>query len=327
MHPIACDAGMGSPNAAAVPANRSGWLARLSDMRGRCLPTPLYVLLCASVVLSAGTPRQRQPNAPAQNPAGEAVAFEVASVKGNVSGSLGGYRGIKGRSYLATNQTLRRLIADAYGVPAARVLGGPGWIGEASTDARFVGGERFDIVATLPDGTTAAQVPLMLRRLLVDRFKLAVHSELRDTATYALVMARDDGRFGPRLRTSATDCEAAEAAGKPVPPAAPGARGACAMEVGGEIVGRGQRLSALAARLSLFTGRPVVDNTGLSGGFDFDLRFPELDTPADARGGDPGVNGGGVFTALEEQLGLKLVPTSGSLEFIVVDAVERPAEN
>jgi uncharacterized protein (TIGR03435 family) len=294
-------------------------------MKRRRASLIIGLLFCAGA-WSARASSQQQ-DATVQKPADDSVTFEVASVKANTSGALAGYRGIKGRSYLATNQRLRRLIADAYGIPAARVLGGPAWIGEAGTDLRFVGGDRFDVVATLPEGATAQQVPLMLRRLLVDRFKLAVHNEMRDSATYSLVMARDDGRFGPRLRRSAVDCEAAEAAGKPVPPPPAGTRGPCELEVGGEILGRGQRLSALAARLSLFADRPVVDNTGLSGGFDFDIRFPELDTPADARGGGPPNDGGGIFIALEEQLGLKLVPTRGSLEFVIVDAVERPTSN
>ena len=286
----------------------------------------VVLLLCAGPTLSAGSSSRRQQSGSGDAP-GKTVTFEVASVKANTSGTLDGYRGIKGRSYLATNQRLRRLIADAYGIPAARVLGGPAWIGEASTDLRFVGGDRFDILATLPEGATAQQVPMMLRHLLADRFKLAVHTEMRDSAAYSLVMARDDGRFGPQLRRSAVDCDAAEAAGTPVPPPPDGTRGPCAIEVGGVIVGRGQRLSALAARLSLFAGRPVVDDTGLSGGFDFDVRFPELDTPPDARGGGPPHDGGGIFSALEEQLGLKLVPTRGSLEFVIVDAVERPTSN
>jgi uncharacterized protein (TIGR03435 family) len=261
----------------------------------------------------------------AQNSA--AVAFEVASVRANTSGTMGGFRGVKGRTYLATNQTLRRLVADAYGVPVARVLGGPDWLGAASTDARFVGGERFDITATLPEGTTAQQVPAMLRWLLADRFRLTTHTETRDTPIYTLIIARDDGRLGPQLRKASVDCEAIEAAGQPVPAPAAGQRAPCASEVGGSILGRGQRISTLAARLALFAGRPVVDRTGLTGGFDFEVRFPDLQTPADARGGGPALDDGGIFVAVQEQLGLKLEPANGPTEFVIVDAIQRPTEN
>ena len=77
--------------------------------------------------------------------------------------------------------------------------------------------------------------------------------------------------------------------------------------------------------LSFFAGRPVVDRTNLAGGFDFDLRFPELETPPDGRNAADA--GGGIFVALQEQLGLKLEPIRGPLEFVVIDSVERPAEN
>jgi uncharacterized protein (TIGR03435 family) len=80
--------------------------------------------------------------------------------------------------------------------------------------------------------------------------------------------------------------------------------------------------------LALFTGRPVVDRTGLPGAYDFDLRFPELETPAGGRGGDPSNDGGGgVFVAVQEQLGLKLESSSGPLDFVVIDNVSPPTEN
>jgi uncharacterized protein (TIGR03435 family) len=259
---------------------------------------------------------------------GAAVTFDVASVRTNKSGVLGGFRGTKGRTYIAINQPLRVVIADAYGIPAARVLDGPAWIGAASGDMRFVGGDRFDITATLPEGSAVHQVSTMLRALLADRFKLVARTELREAPMYALVMARTDGRFGPQLRNASVDCEAAAAAGETMPSAKPGERGVCASEVGGEIVGRGQRLVALARMLSPFAGRPVVDRTGLSGGFDFDLRFPELDTPAQGRSGGPAADAGsGIFAALQEQLGLKLESIRGPLEFVVIDSVEPPTEN
>jgi len=257
-----------------------------------------------------------------------AVAFEAASVKPNNSGGLAMNIGrpFKGRMYAATNVALRNVIALAYGIPIDRVLGGPSWVGSASTDLRFVGGDRFDFAATLPQGATVEQVPLMLRALLADRFKLVVHDESREAPMYALVMARNDGRLGPQLRRASIDCEAARAAGTVIPPAKPGERGLCESEIGGTILGRGQRAGSLARMLSSFTDRPVIDQTGLTGGFDFDIRFPELDTPADATGPrtDPA---SGIFTALQEQLGLKLESIRGKLEFIVIDSVEHPTEN
>jgi uncharacterized protein (TIGR03435 family) len=162
----------------------------------------------------------------------------------------------------------------------------------------------------------------MLRALLADRFQLIVHTETREAPMYALVFARDDGRLGPGLRKASVDCEAVQAPGTPTAAES----NLCQSEVGGAILGRGQRISTLARSLSLFTDRPVVDRSGLNGGFDFELRFPELNTPPNAAGprSDPS---SGVFTALQEQLGLKLESIRGNLEFIVIDKVEHPSEN
>jgi uncharacterized protein (TIGR03435 family) len=287
----------------------------------RTKPVTTILIPLAAVVICAGIQNQA---IGLQTP----VIFEVASVRANKSGGAGMNLGrpLKGRTYAATNVALRNVIALAYGVPVTRVLGGPSWVGTASTDMRFIGGDRFDIAATLPQGAGADQVPAMLRRLLADRFKLTARLENREAPIYALVMARNDGRLGPQLRRASIDCEAAQATGTVIPAAKPGERGLCESEVGGAILGRGQRIGALARMLSAFADRPVIDTTGLTGGFDFDLQFPELATPADATGPrtDPLT---GIFTALQEQLGLKLESTRGKIEFVVIDSVQHPTQN
>jgi bla regulator protein BlaR1 len=273
-------------------------------------------------------------NAPSMRAQGQPrPTFEVASVKPNESGQLAMPSGTRGRTYTATNIALRNVIAAAYGLPTDRVVGGPSWLGSPSVDRRFVGGDRFDISAKLPEGTNANQVPAMLRTLLSDRFKLTVHTESREAPIYALVVARNDGRLGSQLRKASIDCEAAgtvipapDATATVIPELKPEEQNRCQLEVGGEIVGRGQRLSALARTLSLFADHPVVDRTGLIGGYDFELRFPELNTGPDGAGAGAGPVTG-IFTALQEQLGLKLESIRGPLDFIVIDHVERPSEN
>ncbi|MGH9238816.1 MAG: TIGR03435 family protein [Vicinamibacterales bacterium] len=313
-------------------ANRGDLSARVATLldgrqaRGPAGSLCIATAAIAAVLLSMAVAPLRAVAVPQSSQSAAPVKFDVASVRVNRSGTPGGFRGTKGRIFIATNQSLRRVIADAYGIPADRVLGGPGWIGTASVSFLLVGGERFDIMATLPDGAKVNQVPAMLRALLANRFKLVVHTEMRELPIYALATAREDGRLGPQLKKASIDCEAVEAAGEVIPPPAPGEPQRCAREVGGAIIGRGQTLSALARMLSLFSDRPVLDRTGLSGGFDFDVRFPELNTPPGGSGG-PGPDGGGIFVAVQEQLGLKLQPARGSLEFIVIDNVERPTEN
>lgn len=289
----------------------------------------MSIVISSPVIITAMEASRPQQSQSAQPPViGNTVTFEVASIKRNNSGGLAMNSGrpFKGRAYTATNVALRNVIALAYGIPVARVLGGPSWVGAAGTDLRFVGGDRFDISATLPQGSSVDQVPAMLRALLADRFKMVVRNEVREAPMYALIVARADGRLGPQLRKASIDCEAAQAAGTVIPAARPGERGLCDSEVGGAILGRGQRMTALARMLSMFADRPIIDQTGLTGGFDFDLRFPELDTPTDATGprADPST---GIFTALQEQLGLKLESTRGKLEFVVIDSVQHPTEN
>src|SRR5215510_5816035 len=197
-----------------------------------------------SIIISAGSPvtitatkasRAQQNESVQRLPVMENTsAFEVASVKPNKSGlpSMNLGRPL-GRTYTATNVALRNVIALAYGIPVGRVVG-PSLIGAASTDLRFVGGDRFDISATLPQGSSVDQVPAMLRALLSDRFKMVAHKEVREAPTYALVLARNDGRPGPQLRKVSIDCEAEEAV---IPAARPGERGLCDSEVGGSILG------------------------------------------------------------------------------------------
>jgi uncharacterized protein (TIGR03435 family) len=184
-------------------------------------------------------------------------------------------------------------------------VGGPSWIGA----------DRFDITATMPEGAAMRDLPVMLQALLADRFRLAVHAETRETPMYALVVARGDGRLGPQLKNAPLDCEIAA-----------GERSRCSLQVSDKITGRGQRMSALARMLAQFAGRPVIDRTGLAGGFDFDLESPDIAGGPRATGPDSD-SGGGIFTALEEQLGLKLSATKGPLEFVVIDSAERPTED
>jgi hypothetical protein len=139
-------------------------------------------------------------------PAPGSQAFEVASVKPNKSGD--GRISIQmqpGGRFTATNFPLRELIRMAYGVQNSQLVGGPDWIGS----------ERFDIVAKAesdpspsPPGGPPGPMLMMVRNLLVERFKLAVHNETKDLPIYALVMARADGRLGPQLRASQVDCAA-----------------------------------------------------------------------------------------------------------------------
>jgi uncharacterized protein (TIGR03435 family) len=177
---------------------------------------------------------------------------------------------------------------------------------------------------------------LMLQSLLAERFKLATHKDTRELPIYSLEVARSDGRLGPQLRPATVDCEAMIAAarargGPPPAPPAPGERPICGIRINpGRLSGGGFPLSQFAATLSQFVQRIVVDRTGLSGNFDVDLTWTPDQLP---QGGPPpgapplppaDPNGPSIYTAVQEQLGLKLESAKGPVDVLVIDRAESP---
>ena len=262
-------------------------------------------------------------------------AFEIVSVRSNRGSATSvEWRWQNGR-LTAINVTLKMLMITAYGspqqpLPNRLIIGGPRWIDS----------ERYDVVAVEPSanpgGASTPEGLGRLRVLLEQRFHLRTHFERRDRPIYALVRANGNGALGPGLRPRTVDC-AVVAAG-----VAAGER--CGGQIfPGHVSARGitmtQFVSGLA-RLMPNVDRNVVDRTGLTGTFDLDLTWtPERsltnsDTPGMPMPGLPaGVqpppvdpNGPSLFTALREQLGLKLESTRGSVQVLIVDRVERPNE-
>jgi uncharacterized protein (TIGR03435 family) len=258
----------------------------------------------------------------AQSPAGS-PSFDVAAVKPvrsenrlqkPMSCAFGAGGKFVGYGFL------RYLIACAYGIrsadPRQQIVGGPNWI-----DVDF-----FDIMANPPQDINrrlSSEQLLMVRSLLAERFQLVVHRETRDVPMYRLMVSRRDGKLGPQLRPATTDCAAYVAAGRRgSPPPVTGD-----LPCGRQVVSRGTFRSAamsmtqLVNLLSPSVERPVQDQTGLTGTFAVDLQWRPENQP------DAGVAArlpDSVFTALEEQLGLKLESTRGPLDVLVIDRVEHP---
>ena len=177
---------------------------------------------------------------------------------------------------------------------------------------------------------------MMLRTLLADRFKLVMHKETKELPIFELVVARQDGKLGPQLRPAAVDCAARAAAaarGEKPPPASSGppGPGSCGISMNPvSVSGGGATMEMLAGILEGPSQRLVIDRTGLTGNWDFAVKY----TPERSQlppGVEPPVpidwNGPSLFTAIEEQLGLKLRPSRGPVEVLVIDSVERPTEN
>ncbi len=263
------------------------------------------------------------------------IAFEVATVKLNNSAEARqGARLLPGGRIEITNLSLRTMVRVAYGSQtiqtADQIVGGPAW---ANT-------ERYDVIAKAegdPGFDAASGQPLrliaMLKQLLEDRFQVKVHTEMREVQMYALVLANKGGKFGPTLKESTADCynpANPPPQGTPPDPARQcGIRGAVGdFTVTG--ITMGQAVQALASYPSV--GRPVVDRTGLTGRFDWRLQWTPMflngataDAPPVANpAADSGPN---LFTALTEQVGLKLQSEKGQVEFVVIDRAERPTED
>ena len=288
-------------------------------------------LLATAGILAIGPVNALRAQAPAPNP--RPPAFEVASVKPNVSRSTPTRMFFPpGGRFTATSAPLQLLILEAYQLKEPQLVGGQGWITSEGFD--IVAKAEGDVPPTSPGGPPGP-IQLMLRTLLAERFKLVVHSETRELPIYALVLARSDRRLGPRLRPTSIDWAAVMAArergGAASLPTAPGGRPACRVSImAGQMSGSGFPLSLLARILSNLEERVVVDRTGLMGNYELDLTWTPNALPPSGpdRGAVPlppiDPDGPSIFTALQEQLGLRLESQKGPVDVLVIDRAERP---
>jgi uncharacterized protein (TIGR03435 family) len=268
------------------------------------------------------------------------LKFDVASVKASTATQgfirLGG--GGRGQ-YQATNVPLRLLIQQAHQVQPFQLIGAPDWTQN----------ERFDITARMPESVQPAPgvQQAMVRALLAERFKLVTHKETRELPVYALVVAKSDGKLPAGLQPAPPECAAGArgrvggpgAAGPTAPPPLPqpGQRPPCATMMHQAGINAGaMAMPMLADFLSQITGRIVQDKTGLEGSYQFELTYtPDRVAQTFAAAPPPGApvvpqvdpNGPSIYTALQEQLGLKLDSTRSAVDVVVVDSVDRPTEN
>jgi uncharacterized protein (TIGR03435 family) len=260
------------------------------------------------------------------------LAFDVASVKASPRPEPNPFgfpvgptiRFLPGGRLTATQATLRDLIRRAYDVQDVRIIGGPEWMGS----------DRFDVVAVAEAGAGGGLDDLqrMLRSLLVDRFTMRLRTETRDIPVYDLVKARGDGKLGPQLRPSTVDCTALRlkrgpGGAAPADRSEPDCQTAFRVSSGNMTISfQGEPTLELARRVIPERDRPVLDQTGLPGTFDGELTFAPEPLPGFPRlpGSENGVS---VFTALQEQWGLKLEPARGPVEVLVIESAQKPVEN
>lgn len=232
----------------------------------------------------------------------ERPGFEVASIKPGDPNVRGFGVGVRGNLFVATNATLKMLVAWSWGLRNHQISGGPDWLNST----------RFSIEAK-PVPRTEDELHLYVQTLLAQRFKFAAHRESRIEPIYELLAAKG----GPRLKDA-----------RPDPTGRQGIFGTRR----GEINVFAQPASALANFFSQQLGRSVIDKTGLTGKYDFRLTWtpgpgednpdipPDALPPAD-------LNGPSLFTALQEQLGLRLESSKGPVDVLVIDHAEKPDAN
>jgi uncharacterized protein (TIGR03435 family) len=313
-----------------------------------------FLVVCVVVALGIG---HTSAFAQATTTAAAPPRFEVASVKpsapnasSGIFGSIPGMRPQGAGGIAVSNMPLRLLVRMAYGVQDFQLVGGPSW--QMSS--------KFDITAKAPEGTTKGMQDLlpMMKALLADRFKLKTHTETRELPTYALIVARSDGKLGPDIKPSSSDCSnaAADAQKRAEELAKGGGAELLSRLAKGETIpcmlmpainpsnptagfglrGNGQAMSGLTQLLTQVTGRIVHDKTGLTGLYDFELRFdpqvlmamlPQLGISMPGPGANAAPNPSdspALLTALQEQLGLKLDSQKGPVEVLVIDSAEMP---
>lgn len=221
--------------------------------------------------------------------------FDVVAIRPSRTGEPGGGMTQIGGGVSVRNLSVNMLIEIAYNLKSFEISGGPGWVSTA----------RYDIEAKAEGNPSFQERLKMLRPLLADRFQLKFHHETRQMRIYSLTVAKG----GPKLRSAA-------------------ARGY--IRVGrGLLEGKGVTMPTLADLLGGSLDQRVIDKTGITGGFDIKLQWTPMEREVDFPDGDsPGdASGPSLFTAIREQLGLKLEPAKGPVEVLVIDHIDRPSAN
>ena len=291
--------------------------------------------IAASTQDAALAVRAQVPGTPAAALA-ETLRFDAVSIRRNTgsSGSMS-TRPLPNGGYIMVNGSIRSMLSTAYAGTTVEAASLPGWVAT----------ERYDVTATSPvQGTaTPEQRQAMMRTLLAERLNFKGHIETREAPAFDLVLARKDGRLGPDLQpsTSGVDCEARAAAQRaamadslasgtpsPFPRPDPGAPvAACSVRSGGNLIEGDAPIATMLLMIRMMAGQPVFDKTGLKGSYRIRLEAAPRRPPG-LESATPGISDPpDIFTALPEQLGLKLEPSKTTVNVLIVDHIDRPTEN
>jgi len=277
----------------------------------------LAVLVCVSALSLSGHNPEAQSPATGSGSANTSASvpkltFDVISVKPNNGSSTNESMGMNADGFEATNVSVHELLGQGLKTFDDEMIGMPKWADNDRWDIRAkISAEDMKAFGKL----TFDQRLQMFQQVLEQRFALKTHHETRVLAVYALVVAKSGAKMTP-WKPGPND-----------PPIMEGSPGNLNGGKGKE-VGRGALVRFLAEDLSDELGRRVVDQTGLTGRYDFTLKWTPDNSAAATNPANAGAETGpSIFTALEEQLGLKLVPVKAPIDVVVIDHIEKPAEN
>jgi len=285
-------------------------------------------LLMASAAIAAASARASTAQTAASSGGSEALpAWDVVSIKPNQSNAMMIRVNMKPDGISMTGMPMHMILREAFGVTNDRLLGEPDWVNS----------ERYDVEAKVAPEDAPKLKDLtpqerweMLRAALEERCALKFHHETRELTVYALVVAKG----GPKLQPAKPE----DKTGEPGPGRGLGARSA-GMSIGDKgmtMTGHGSSMAFIARTLSLQMGSTVVDKTGLTGIYDYTLQFApdenmrgEMPSAVGLPGPDDaaGSQGPSIFTAVQEQLGLKLEARKEPVDVVVIDHMEKPTEN
>jgi uncharacterized protein (TIGR03435 family) len=252
-----------------------------------------------------------------QNPVSQAGAapppsFDIVSIKPSKPGATGSSSRSDNDTFSATNSTLKSLIQfDAYEIPGPQIFGIPTMLSNAAFDINAkIDPEVYARMKALNHEQYNLQWKQMMRQLLADSFKLAVHTETRQLPVYALVVAKG----GPKLEDAKSPGDGTR-------------RSSGTGHLKAEGVTAADLAQSLTRILANELGRIVVDQTGLAGKYDLTLKWTPDSGPPAMLNGEPDTSAPNIFTAIQEQLGLKLESTKAPVQVLVVDHAELPSEN
>jgi bla regulator protein blaR1 len=317
--PLACASGIsGSDLRERIVRIMAGSVSKQLDFSRKLLiATAIFSAIAAPVAFGLVRPARLRISAQAANAPAKLPEFEVAIIRPSEPGASGStFSFTPNEGVEVKNATLKGIIEMAYDVRDFQIDGGPGWVNsrlfnitaKSTTDGREL--------SEASSAESIRQTRLRLQALLAQRFGLAIRRESKDLPIYALTA----GKNGTKLEESGSNNASSSPAG---------INAAC-----GQMIGTRTSMANLAYKLSRLLSRPVVDRTGLSGSYDFQLHFSPETGPcsagtfdANASGDNSASDDPSIFTAIQEQLGLKLESEKGPVDVLIIDHVEQPSPN